>query len=224
MPFEPVKYTNAENFIKKTTQNLKNSLGNKKGFGFISGGIDSTTCSKLISKSLGDANFIGIHFDHGGMREEECKNVLFFLNKDCNVPVIFRDFSGIFLKRVIEAGTDSEKKREAISKTYFDVALEEAKKLGAIYWVQGTIEPDVLETAKLKLKRQHNVLLSEQEKLFKESQLEVIEPLLHLRKNQVREVAASLGIPLSISDRKPFPGPGLYCRAVGQVNRDKINL
>lgn len=225
MPFEPAKYTDAKSFISETETRLADALSNKRGFGYISGGIDSTTCGRLTVDSVGEKDFTSIHFDHGGMRKDEPKNVLFNLNKDCGVPTIFRDYSEFFLKRVMDAGPDAEKKRiYGVSGSYFQLALEEAKKLGAVYWVQGTIEPDVIETKDSKLKRQHNVLLEEQEKMFEEADLEVVEPLLHLRKNHVREVARELGLPSYVTERKPFPGPGLICRRVGQVTRDSMNV
>lgn len=225
MPFEPAKYTDAKSFISETETRLADALSNKRGFGYISGGIDSTTCGRLTVDSVGEKDFTSIHFNHGGMRKDEPKNVLFNLNKDCGIPTIFRDYSEFFLKRVMDAGPDAEKKRiYGVSGAYFQLALEEAKKLGAVYWVQGTIEPDVIETKDSKLKRQHNVLLEEQERMFEEAALEVVEPLRHLRKNQVREVARELGLPSYVTERKPFPGPGLYCRRVGQVTRDSMDV
>ncbi|NIO45075.1 MAG: hypothetical protein GTN36_06015 [Candidatus Aenigmarchaeota archaeon] len=224
MTFKPVKYTDAKTFVADTKQEFKDALGNKKGFAYISAGIDSTTCGKLAVESVGEANFLGILFEHGGMREGECKNALPTLNRDCGILTIFRDYSEIFLERVIAAGPDSEDKRiYGISAAYFDLALEEAKKLGRVYWVQGTLEPDVIETTGSKLKTQHNVLLEKQKKRFKEAGVQVVEPLILLRKNHVREVARYLGLPAFVTERQPFPGPGLYCRAVGQVTRDKMN-
>jgi GMP synthase (glutamine-hydrolysing) len=225
MTFEPVKYADAKSFISETEKRLADAFSYTKGFGYISGGIDSTVCGRLVVDSVGEKNFTSIHFDHGGMRKDEPKNVLFTLNKDCGIPTIFRDYSEIFLKRVIEAGPNAEKKRiYGVSGAYFQLALEEAEKLGAAYWVQGTIEPDVIETKDSKLKRQHNVLLEEQEKMFEKAGLEVVEPLLHLRKNHVREVARELGLPSYVTERKPFPGPGLFCRRVGQVNRESMDV
>jgi len=224
MPFEPTKYTDAKSFISETEKRLADAFSYTKGFGYISGGIDSTVCGRLVVDSVGEKNFTSIHFDHGGMRKDEPKNVLFTLNKDCGIPTIFRDYSEIFLKRVIEAGSDAEKKRiYGVSGAYFQLALEEAKKLGAAYWVQGTIEPDVIETKDSKLKRQHNVLLEEQENMFEKAGLEVVEPLRYLRKNHVREVARELGLPPYVADKKPFPGPGFHVRRVGQVTRDSMD-
>jgi len=222
MIFEPVTYTNPKEFVDETVARYRESVGNSGVVGFISGGADSTTCAKLSLKAIGGSKSYLIHFDHGGMRKGECDSVLRFLHRDCNIPTIFHDYTENFLGAVISAGSDSEEKRKKFSKAYFDAALEETKNFGAKFFLQGTIEPDWLETSKHKLKRQHNVLLEEQKNRFRKQGIQVIEPLYHLRKHQVREVARYLGIPDSVAKRKPFPGPGFYCRIVGQVNRDKM--
>jgi GMP synthase (glutamine-hydrolysing) len=225
MTFEPVKYTDAKSFIAKTKTGLKDNFSNKKGIGYISGGVDSTTCSKLVIGAVGEANFTSIHFDHGGMRKDEPKNVLFNLNKDCKIPTIFRDYSEFFLKRVMHAGPDADEKRDyGVSGSYFPLAIKEAGRLGAKYFVQGTIGPDVTETVDSKLKRQHNVLLEKQRKMFQKAGVEVVEPLLTLTKDKVRKVARELKLPKSVTERKPFPGPGLYCRRVGQVTRESMDV
>ncbi len=225
MSFEPVKkYTGPEEFVEETVERIRYAVADETVLGFLSGGIDSTTCGKLAVKALGERGFRGRHFDHGGMRKDEWKDVIYYLNNGCGIPTSFHDYSETFLKAVMEAGADAEKKREVVSKTYFDLALKEAKMFDAKFFIHGTIEPDWLETSTLKLKRQHNVLLEEQKKRFKEEGIEVIEPLYYLRKPQVREVARYLGLPSEVTERKPFPGPGLYCRAIGQVTVEKMEV
>jgi GMP synthase (glutamine-hydrolysing) len=225
MPFEPAEYTDAKCFVAETKERLADAFSDKKGFGYISGGVDSTTCSKLVIDAVGEADFTSVHFDHGGMRKDEPKNVLFNLNKECKIPTIFRDYSEFFLKRVMRAGPDADYKRDyGISGSYFPLAIKEAVRLCAKYFVQGTIGPDVIETVDSKLKRQHNVILEKQRKMFQKAGVEVVEPLLTLTKDKVREVARELKLPKSVTERKPFPGPGLYVRRVGQVTRESMDV
>jgi GMP synthase (glutamine-hydrolysing) len=225
MPFEPVEYTDVKSFIAETKERLADAFCNKKGFGYISGGVDSTTCSKLVVSAVGEAYFTNILFDHGGMRKDEPKNVLFNLNIECKIPTILRDYSEFFLKRVMRAGSDADVKRDyGVSGSYFPRAIREAGRLHARYFVQGTIGPDVIETVDSKLKRQHNVILEKQRKMFQKAGVEVVEPLRTLTKDKVRKVARKLKLPKSVTERKPFPGPGLYVRRVGQVTRESMDV
>jgi len=224
MSFVPIEYSNAKSFIAETKDRLEDAFLYEKGFCYDSGGVDSTTCAKLVFSAVDESDFTNIIFDHGGMRKDEPKNVLFNLNKDCRIPTIFRDYSEFFLRRVMRAGVDADKKRDyGISGSYFPLAIKDAEKLDASYFVQGTIGPDVIETVDSKLKRQHNVILEKQRRMFEKAGVEVVEPLRYLTKDQVREVARRLKLPMSVTERKPFPVPGLYCRRVSQVTRESMD-
>jgi len=225
MDFEPVEnYKSPSEFVSETVRRYKEFVGDRRTvIGFLSGGIDSTTCGKLSILSVGKRNFIARHFDHGGMRKGEWQEVIYYLNNKCYIPTSFHDYSEDFLEAIIEAGEDSERKREALSKKYFDLAIKEAFEFGADFFIHGTIRPDWEETT-MGIKRQHNVLLEEQLSRFEKEGIKVIEPLYYLTKDQVKEVARFLSLPPEVIERKPFPGPGLYCRAVGQVSREKMRI
>jgi GMP synthase (glutamine-hydrolysing) len=209
-----------EKFVEDTVYELQKLKG--KGIATTSGGVDSTTCTAIGKKALGDG-LLSIHFEHGGMRKGECDHIVELLNQS-GVTTGFRDYTSIFMPRVIAAGPDNEAKRKAISKTYFDVAIDEAKKFGGNFFFQGTNKADKNEVIVKFVKTQNNVVTPEVRERFEREGIEIIEPVEELFKNQVREVARYMGLPLELSERQPFPGPGLYVRKVGQVTEESMEI
>jgi GMP synthase (glutamine-hydrolysing) len=227
MKFYPAKSFDTEDefgdFLLRTDSELKR-IGRygKEAIGLLSGGADSTSSGILAHNVLGP-RFHGVHIETAFMRKDECKDVLWYLNSACKLPVVYKDLSDEFLPRVIDAGKDSEKKREAFSETYFEVARKLANEFEAEIIVQGTIKPDVVESES-GIKRQQNVLTEKWLKRYDAEGIIVAEPLLNLYKPQSRHILRHYRIPEDITGREPFPGPGLSVRIVGQVTPEKLEI
>jgi len=223
VPAESFETHEIDDFILRTEQEFnKVARYGKKAVGLISGGADSTASGILAHNALGP-RFYGVHAETAFMRKGECKDVLWYLNSACKLPVVYKDLSNEFLLRVIDAGKDSEKKREAFSETYFEVVNKLANEFEAEVIVQGTIAPDVIES-EAGIKRQQNVLTEKWLKRYDSEGIIVSEPLLNVYKPQSRAILRHYGIPEYISEREPFPGPGLSVRVVGQVNTEKLQI
>jgi GMP synthase (glutamine-hydrolysing) len=227
MKFYPAKSFDTEDefddFLLRTDCELKRiARYGKEAVGLISGGADSTSSGILAHNVLGP-RFHGVHIETAFMRKGECKDVLWYLNSACKLPVVYKDLSDEFLPRVIDAGKDSEKKREAFSEAYFEVARKLANEFEAEIIVQGTIKADVIESEG-GIKRQQNVLTEKWLKRYDAEGIIVAEPLLNLYKPQSRHILRHYGIPEDITGREPFPGPGLSVRIVGQVTPEKLEI
>lgn len=211
-------------FVRNTEDHFKYASKNKrKVLALMSGGVDSTACGLLAHRALGASKFNGVHFEHGFMREGECKEVLWDLNSRCNIPVTYRDLSKEFLPRVIDAGKDAEEKRKAVSETYFEVARKLANEFDADIILHGTIRPDWEETEG-GIKTQHNVVTERWKKRFEDDWIMVAEPLYYLYKPDSRNILRYFNMPSSVSERQPFPGPGLAVRDIGQVSENSLGV
>jgi GMP synthase (glutamine-hydrolysing) len=220
MIFNPVeRFVNAEEFTRETVKRIQAVVGKEKVYIPVSGGVDSTSVACLLSEAT-DGNIVAEHYDHGGMRKNECEAVVSELKK--YFPVSLYDASNYFMDMVIEAGEDAEKKRIAVSTGYFLTAHRRLQTYGCKFMADGTIEPDWLETVKLGLKWQHNIPTDEIRKMYEETGVQFIHPLYYQAKPQSRAVAAYYGV--VSKERQPFPGPGLYVRCVGQVSREKMRI
>ncbi len=209
-------------FVNDTVAQLKQQIGNRKVIMALSGGVDSTVAATLIHKAIGDRLF-GIFVDNGVLRKNEFEEVLETYNKiGLNVKgvdakkLFYTDFAG---------KTDPEAKRKVIGKLFIDVFQDEAKKVEGIELLgQGTIYPDVIESVSVHgpsvtIKSHHNV-----GGLPSKMHLELVEPLRFLFKDEVRRVGKELGIPDTMLQRHPFPGPGLAIRILGEVTEEKVAL
>ncbi|MEM0127738.1 MAG: glutamine-hydrolyzing GMP synthase [Thermoplasmatales archaeon] len=187
-----------------------------KAIAAISGGIDSTVATKIASDALGDA-LLAIYVDTGLMREGEEYEVANTLNMlHINHKILHR--SSLFFDNLAGV-TDPEEKRKVIGNTFIKVFEEEADKFGAKYLIQGTIAPDWIESGggiRDRIKSHHNVA-----GLPEHLNISIVEPLRDLYKDEVRKIAADLGIP---SHRQPFPGPGLAVRIMGEVTKEKVDI
>jgi GMP synthase (glutamine-hydrolysing) len=209
-------------FITDTVSALKKKIGDRKVVMALSGGVDSTVAATLIHKAVGD-QLHGIFVDNGVLRKNEFNEVLITYAK------LGLNVTGIDAKKrfydALAGKTDPEAKRKAIGSLFIDIFQEEAKKIKEVGLLgQGTIYPDVIESMSVHgpsvtIKSHHNV-----GGLPEHLHLELVEPLRSLFKDEVRKVGRELGIPASMIDRHPFPGPGLAIRILGEVTEEKVQL
>ena len=200
-------------FIKESIEEIKKQIGDEKAIIALSGGVDSSVASVLVSQSIGD-NLHAVFVDHGLLREGEAKYVKETFEPRLNFSCI--DASEEFLKE-LEGVEDPEEKRKIIGEVFIRVFEREAEKEGAKFLVQGTIAPDWIESEG-KIKSHHNVALPHG------LVLELVEPIRELYKDEVRVVGTELGLPDEIVNRQPFPGPGLAVRVVGKLTPEKIEI
>ena len=209
-------------FIDTTVDDLRHKIGGDTVILGLSGGVDSTVAAVLLNKAIGERLHC-IFVDNGLLRRDEFQQVMESY-KDMGLNVTGVDAGGRFLSAL--AGlTDPEAKRKAIGKTFIDVFEAEARKVEGARWLaQGTIYPDVIESAAIggqaaKIKSHHNV-----GGLPEKMDLKIVEPLRMLFKDEVRRVGRALGIPASLIGRHPFPGPSLAIRVLGEVSFEKLEI
>lgn len=207
-----------QKFIEEKIEEVKKTVGNERAISALSGGVDSSTCTVLAHRAIGD-NLKVIFIDDGLMRQNEPEEVhQIFSDLGINVDIIdaqeefFTALKGIF---------DPEEKRKAFRNTFYTVFGREVLNRGAKFLVQGTIAADIIET-KGGIKTQHNILEQIGIDPEKGYGFKTIESLKELFKHQVREVAKELGLPEEIYARMPFPGPGLATRVVGEVTPERV--
>jgi GMP synthase (glutamine-hydrolysing) len=208
-------------FIREKTAEIRDIVGSGIAINALSGGVDSSCVTMLGHKALGER--LKTYFiDNGIMREGEPQQISsVFKNLGVNIEII--DAQEEFFS-ALKGITDPEEKREAITQTFYKKVFGNlVKKSGAKYLLQGTILTDVDETV-AGIKRQHNVF----EQLGIDPQeafgYKIIEPLVQLRKDGVRKVAEALGLPASIFNRMPFPGPALAARVIGEATAERVAL
>lgn len=207
-------------FIDQRVEEIKTTVGSEKAISALSGGVDSSACTVLAHWAIRD-NLKVIFIDDGLMRKDEPQEVKrIFADLGITVDVISaRDEFFTALKGKI----DPEEKRKAFRNAFYTVFKQAVLDSGARYLIQGTIAADIIET-KGGVKTQHNIL--DQIGISAEDQYgyKLIEPLRDLFKHQVREVAKELGLPETIHQRMPFPGPGLATRVVGEVTPERVDV
>lgn len=182
--------------------------------------MDSTTCAVLAHKALG-GRLVCFFMDTGFMREGEVQEVSGIL-RSLGLPVKVLSVKEKFME-ALKGKRDAEEKRIAFRETFYSILGEEAKREGCDVLIQGTIAPDWIETSG-GIKTQHNVLEQLGLDTVKRYGFRLLEPLLHLYKDQVRAVARYLGIRFETAERQPFPGPGLLVRCIGEVYEEKLEV
>jgi GMP synthase (glutamine-hydrolysing) len=207
---------NAKIFIKDTISKLKEEIKGKALIAF-SGGVDSTVCASLVNKAIGN-NLVAVHVDTGYMRKNESKNVKKLMKK-MELNFRFVDASKEFYAE-LKGIEDPERKRKKIGEKFIRIFEKVAEDEGVDYLIQGTIAPDWIESGgdlRDTIKSHHNVGgLPEKMKLI------LIEPLRDLYKDEVRKVARILD--LNVSERQPFPGPGLAIRIIGEATPERTEI
>ena len=205
----------ADKFIAEQIEMLRKQIGDGKVLLALSGGVDSSVVAALLIKAVGK-QLTCIHVNHGLMRKGESQMVIDVFEKQLGANLIYVDATDRFLD-LLAGVSDPEQKRKIIGGEFIKVFDEEAAKLKDVKFLgQGTIYPDILES-KDGIKAHHNV-----GGLPDEVKLELVEPLKLLFKDEVRMVGAALGLPDSMVNRQPFPGPGLGVRCVGAITRDRL--
>jgi len=216
----PSKEFNPADFVEKRVKEIRRVLGGERALIAVSGGVDSTVCAVLTHRAIGE-NLLCVLLDDAFMREGEPERVAEVLSKPpLSLPVKIVNVRERFLD-ALKGLRDAEEKRKAFRETFYKVLGETAESEKYRFLVQGTIYADIIETAG-GIKTQHNVLsqigISPTEKYG----FQVVEPIATLYKSQVRQLARHLGVPSEISERQPFPGPGLSVRVVGEITADKL--
>ncbi|HHU69738.1 MAG TPA: glutamine-hydrolyzing GMP synthase, partial [Thermoanaerobacterales bacterium] len=210
-----------ESFINNSIEEIREKVGTGRALCALSGGVDSSVAAALVHKALGD-KLICIFVDHGLLRKDEAITVEKVFKNTLDINLIKVDARERFLNR-LKGVTDPERKRKIIGEEFIRVFEEEAEKLGDIeFLVQGTLYPDVLESgvgASGVVKSHHNV-----GGLPEDMNLQLIEPLKDLFKDEVRKVGTALGLPDDMVWRQPFPGPGLAVRILGEITEEKLNI
>jgi len=207
-------------FSKETIAEIRRKVGDERVLCAVSGGVDSTTAAALVNEAVGD-QLTCIFVNHGLLRKGEPEQVREILEK-MNLRTVYVDASEEFLAK-LKGISDPEQKRKIIGEEFAKVFTEVAEKHGKFQWLaQGTLYPDVIESARTgspasRIKTHHNVAGLPGWIKFK-----LIEPLKYLYKDEVRKVAATIGIPEAITARHPFPGPGLAVRILGEVTQEKL--
>lgn len=205
----------AQEFIEQQVAEIREQVGDKKVLLALSGGVDSSVVAALLIKAIGK-QLVCVHVNHGLMRKGESEQVIDVFQNQLDANLIYIDATDRFLDLL--AGVDEpEKKRKIIGGEFIKVFDEEARKLeGISFLAQGTIYPDILESDGVKA--HHNV-----GGLPEDMQFELVEPVRLLFKDEVRVVGRELGLPSSMVDRQPFPGPGLGVRCLGAITRDRLH-
>ncbi len=205
----------AEAFIAEQIKEVQEQVGDKKVLLALSGGVDSSVVAALLVKAIGK-QLVCVHVNHGLMRKGESEEVIEVFRNQLDANLVYIDATDRFLD-LLKDEADPEKKRKIIGNEFIKVFDEEARKLeGISFLAQGTIYPDILESDGVKA--HHNV-----GGLPEDMQFELVEPVKLLYKDEVRVVGKALGLPSSMVDRQPFPGPGLGVRCLGAITRDRLH-
>ena len=210
------------NIVADAIAHVREQVGDSKVLLGLSGGVDSSVVAALLHEAIGD-QLTCVFVDHGLLRHHEGDQVMETFAEHMHINVIRVDAVDRFFS-ALEGESDPEKKRKIIGGAFIDVFDEEAHKLEGIEWLaQGTIYPDVIESAGSKtgkahvIKSHHNV-----GGLPDDMRMSLIEPLRELFKDEVRKIGLELGLPRDMVFRHPFPGPGLGVRVLGEVKRDYV--
>ena len=204
----------AEKFIEEQVAAVRAQVGDKKVLLALSGGVDSSVVAALLIKAIGK-QLVCVHVNHGLMRKGESEEVIEVFGKQMDANLVYVDATERFLTK-LEGVSDPETKRKIIGGEFIEVFNEEARKQeGISFLAQGTIYPDILESDGVKA--HHNV-----GGLPEDMKFELVEPVRLLFKDEVRVVGSALGLPDSMVNRQPFPGPGLGVRCTGAITRDRL--
>ena len=208
-------------FIDDAIERIRTQVGNERALLALSGGVDSAVAAALIHRAIG-SRLVCIFVNHGLLRKNEAEQVIQVFRREQGMNLIAVNAVETFLT-ALEGITEPEPKRKIIGKLFIDIFSEEARKLEGIrFLAQGTIYPDVIESAASSktaktIKSHHNV-----GGLPADLQFELVEPLRDCFKDEVRKIGAALGLSDAIVWRQPFPGPGLAIRCLGELSWERL--
>jgi GMP synthase (glutamine-hydrolysing) len=209
------------NIITDAVEKIREQVGDAKAICGLSGGVDSATAAMLVHRAIGD-NLTCVFVDHGLLRHNEAEQVIEAFGKNSEMPLVHVEAQERFLDKLAGV-TDPEAKRKIIGEEFIRTFEEEASFIeDAKFLVQGTLYSDVIESGTrdaARIKSHHNV-----GGLPEIMDLDLVEPLRNLFKDEVRVVAAELGMPERMVWRQPFPGPGLAIRVIGDVTAERLEI
>ncbi len=215
---------NMPDYISEAVESIRRQVGRDDVILGLSGGVDSSVAAALIHRAIGD-QLTCVFVDHGLLRLDEGKMVMDMFGKNLGVKVIRIDATDQFMGHLAGV-TDPEAKRKIIGREFVEVFQVEAGKLKNAKWLaQGTIYPDVIESAGKGKKGAHTIKSHHNVGGLPETlNLKLLEPLRELFKDEVRELGVALGLPHDMVYRHPFPGPGLGVRILGEVKKEYADL
>jgi GMP synthase (glutamine-hydrolysing) len=215
---------NMPDYVEEAVNRIRAEVGSDQVILGLSGGVDSSVAAALIHRAIGD-QLTCVFVDNGLLRLNEPEQVMQTFANNLGVKVIHVDASKKFLSDLAGV-TDPEAKRKIIGREFVEVFQQESAKLPQAKWLaQGTIYPDVIESASAKTKKAHTIKSHHNVGGLPETlHLKLLEPLRELFKDEVRELGVALGLPHDMVYRHPFPGPGLGVRILGEVKREYADL
>ncbi len=215
---------NMPDYVDEAIGKVRSEVGSDEVILGLSGGVDSSVVAALLYRAIGD-QLTCVFVDNGLLRLNEAEQVMETFARNLGVKVIHVDASERFMKELAGV-TDPEQKRKIIGREFVHVFQEEAAKLPKAKWLaQGTIYPDVIESASAKTKKAHTIKSHHNVGGLPDTlHLKLLEPLRELFKDEVRELGIALGLPHDMVYRHPFPGPGLGVRILGEVKREYADL